>query len=188
VRALVYSMGVSLDGYVLGPDGLFDWATPDPDVFAYATDEVRGVGVHLMGRRLYEAMLYWEAAEREHDLDDAERQFAELWKALPKVVLSRTLTEVEGSNTTLATGSLTEVVERLRSESAEGVIAIGGGTLASQAAALGLVDEYRLRVCPVLAGGGTAYFPHDRRRTDLELLSTRAFDNGVVALRYRVRR
>lgn len=65
MRTLVYSMAVSLDGYVIGPDGLFDWATPDPDVFAYATDEVRGVGAHLMGRRLYEAMLYWESAERE---------------------------------------------------------------------------------------------------------------------------
>lgn len=188
MRALVYSLGVSLDGYVIGPDGLFDWATPDPDVFAYATDEVRGVGVHLMGRRLYEAMLYWESVEREHDLDDAEREFAELWKALPKVVLSRTLTEVEGSNTTLATESLPNLVEWMRRESDEGVIAIGGGTLGAQAVALGLVDEYRLRVCPVIVGGGTSYYPHVDGRQDLELLSTRAFDNGVVALRYSVRR
>ncbi len=66
-RRVTYSMSTSLDGYVVGPDGGFDWSAPDPEVFALATDEVRGVGVHLLGRRLYETMLYWETAEEDPD-------------------------------------------------------------------------------------------------------------------------
>ena len=65
MRRVTYSMSASLDGYIVGPDGGFDWSAPDPDVFRFWIDEIRGVGVHLMGRRLYETMLYWETAEQD---------------------------------------------------------------------------------------------------------------------------
>lgn len=64
MRSVTYSMGVSLDGYVVGPDGDFAWTPPDEEVFRFATNEIRGVGVHVLGRRLYETMLYWETAEQ----------------------------------------------------------------------------------------------------------------------------
>ncbi|MCK0173330.1 MULTISPECIES: dihydrofolate reductase family protein [Mycobacteriaceae] len=187
MRSVTYSLTVSLDGYTAGPDGGFDWGTPDPEVFRLATDEVRGVGVHLMGRRLYETMLYWEDAADGPALDDAEREFADLWNALPKVVFSSTLTAVRG-NARLAAGGVAEEIERCRAEPDDGDIAIGGPDLATQAAALGLIDEYRIRVCPVLLGGGTPFFDHHERRVNLDLVETRAFDSGVVYLRYRVRR
>ncbi len=158
MRSVTYSMGVSLDGYIVGPDGTFDWAPPDAEVFRFWIDEIRGVGVHLMGRRLYETMLYWETADQDPSLDDAELEWASLWKPLPKVVFSTTLSEVQG-HARLASGGLAAEIERLRAEPGEGEIAIGGATLAAQAAALDLIDEYRAMVYPVLVGGGIPFFP-----------------------------
>lgn len=185
MRAVTYSMGVSLDGFVVGPDGGFDWTTPSPEVFNHFLDELRGTDVQIMGRRLYETMLYWETAEQGHELDEAELEWAALWKALPKVVFSTTLTSVQG-NARLATGTLTEEIERLRAEPGEGAIAIGGADLAARAAAADLVDEYRPVVHPVLIGGGRPYFANDERRVGLELVETWSFDSGAVHLRYRV--
>jgi dihydrofolate reductase len=187
LRSVTYSMSASLDGYIAGPDGDFDWPGFDEEIFRFWIDEIREVGVHLMGRRLYETMLYWETADREQPLDGAELEWAALWKPLPKVVFSTTLSAVEG-NARLASGDLAEEIERLRAEPGEGEIAIGGATLAAEAAALDLIDEYRVMVYPVLVGGGIPFFPQRERRVDLELVETRAFTSRVVYLRYRVAR
>ena len=186
MRSVTYSMAVSLDGYIAGPDGKFDWSIPDEELMRFATDEDRQVGVQLMGRKLYETMLYWDTVDQA-SLDDSDLEWIAIWKPLPKVVFSTTLPEVQG-NARLASGSLAEEIERLRAEPGEGNIAIGGATLAAAAAALGLLDEYRARVYPVLVGGGIPFFPQRERRTDLELLETRAFSSGAVYLRYRVAR
>jgi dihydrofolate reductase len=171
MRSVTYSMAVSLDGYIAGPDGKFDWSIPDEELMRFATDETRQVGVQLMGRKLYETMLYWETVDRA-SLDDSDLEWIAIWNPLPKVVFSATLPAVQG-NARLASG---------------GDIAIGGATLAAEAAALGLIDEYRARVYPVLVGGGIPFFPQRGRRTDLELLETRTFSSAVVYLRYRVAR
>jgi dihydrofolate reductase len=187
MRSVTYSMGASLDGYIVGPDGRFDWTVPDADVFRFWIDDIREVGVHLMGRRLYETMLYWETADQEQSLDDSEVEWTALWKPLPKVVFSTTLSAVQG-NARLASGGLAEEIERLRAEPGKGDIAIGGATLAAEAAELGLIDEYRVRMYPVLVGGGIPYFPRNERRVALELVETRTFSSKVVYLRYRVAR
>ena len=187
MRKVTYSMSASLDGYIVGPDGGFDWGGPEPDVFRFWIDEIRQVGVHLLGRRLYETMLYWETAAEDPSLSEAELEWTALWNPLPKVVFSSTLSEVQG-NARLASGGLAEEIERLRAEPGEGDIAIGGATLAAQAAALDLIDEYQVMVYPVLVGGGIPFFARDERRVDLELLETRTFSSKVVYLRYRVTR
>ena len=187
MRNVTYSMGVSLDGYIAGPDGDFGWTAPDEEVFRFVTDEIRQVGVHLLGRKLYQTMLYWETAGQDRSLDDSELEWAAVWKPLPKVVFSTTLPAVQG-NARLASAGLAEEIARLRAGPAEGDIAIGGATLAAEAAALGLIDEYRARVYPVLAGGGIPFFPQRGRRVDLELAGTRTFSSRVVYLRYRVAR
>ncbi|WP_405833537.1 dihydrofolate reductase family protein [Streptomyces sp. NBC_00105] len=187
MRSVTYSMGVSLDGYIVGPDGGFDWTTPDEEVFRFWIDEIRGVGVHLMGRRLYETMLYWETADQDPSLGDPELEWASLWNPLPKVVFSTTLSAVEG-NARLVSGGLAEEIERLRAEPGEGDIAIGGATLAAEAAALDLIDEYQAVVHPVLVGGGIPFFARNERRVDLELVETRTFSSKFVYLRYRVAR
>ncbi len=187
MRNVTYAMGVSLDGYIVGPDGGFDWTAPDDDVFRFWLDDLRQVGVHLLGRRLYETMLYWETAEQEQTLNEAELEWAALWKALPKVVFSTTLSAVEGT-ARLASGTPAQEIERLRAEPGEGAIAIGGATLAAEVAAAGLIDEYRAMVHPVLVGGGIPFFPRSERRVDLELVETRTFNSRFVYLRYRVAR
>ncbi|WP_405652346.1 dihydrofolate reductase family protein [Streptomyces sp. RK9] len=187
MRSVTYSMGVSLDGYIVGPDGGFEWTEPDPEVFRFWIDEIRGVDVHLLGRRLYETMLYWETADQDPALDDAGREWAALWNPLPKVVFSTTLSAVRGQ-AVLASGSVAEEIERLRAEPGDGEIAIGGATLAAEAAAADLIDEYRTMVHPVLVGGGIPYFPRHERRVDLELVETRTFGSQVLYLRHRVRR
>ena len=101
MRMVTCSMGVSLDGYIVGPDGGFGWAAPDEEVFRFATDEVRQAGVHLLGRRLYETMLYWEKADQDPALTDLEREFAALWVSLPEVVFPRTLSAVEARTVSL---------------------------------------------------------------------------------------
>ncbi|THV34698.1 dihydrofolate reductase family protein [Glycomyces buryatensis] len=187
MRSVTYSMNVSLDGYIVGPDGGFDWSEPDEDVFRFWIDEIRTVGVHLLGRRLYETMLYWETADQDPSLGDAELEWTALWNPLPKVVFSRTLPAVQG-NARLASGTPAEEINRLRAESGAGDIAIGGATLAAEAAASDLIDEYRAIVYPVLVGGGIPFFPQRERRVDLELVETRTFNSGVVYLRHRVTR
>jgi dihydrofolate reductase len=192
-RKVTYSMSSSLDGYIVGPDGRFDWSAPDQDVFRFWIEEIREVDVHLMGRRLYETMLYWETADQDATLDDDSREWTALWKPLPKVVFSTTLSEVQGNARLVSggsdgSGSLAGEIERLRAEPGEGDIAIGGATLAAEADKLGLIDEYRVVVYPVLVGGGIPYFARNERRLDLELIETRTFNSKFVYLRYQVRR
>jgi dihydrofolate reductase len=187
MRSVIYSMGISLDGYIVGPEGDITAPPPDEEVWRLVTDEIREVGVHLMGRRLYETMLYWETADQDPSLDDSEIEWAAIWKPLPKVVFSTTLSAVQG-NARLASGGVAEEIERLRAERGEGDSAIGGASVAGEAAAVGLIDEYRARVYPVLVGGGIPYFPQRERRVDLELVETRTFNSSVVYLHYRVAR
>ncbi|MFD5315863.1 dihydrofolate reductase family protein [Streptomyces sp. NPDC127098] len=187
MRSVTYSMNVSLDGYIVGPDGTFDWGAPDEETFRSWIDEIRGVDVHLLGRRLYETMLYWEDPAQHPSLDDAQLEWAALWKALPKVVFSTTLSAVRGK-ARLASGGLAEEIARLRAEPGEGDIAIGGANLAAEAGESGLIDEYRVRVYPVLVGGGIPYYAQHERRADLELVETRTFNSRIVYLRYRVAR
>jgi dihydrofolate reductase len=187
MRPVTFTMSTSADGYIVGPDGEFAWTPIDEEFFRFATDQVRAVAVHLLGRRLYETMLYWETADHGPPGVESWREFAATWTAIPKVVFSRTLSTVQG-NARLATGGLAEEIGRLRAEPGDGEIAIGGATLAAEAAALDLIDEYRLRIHPVVVGGGIPYFARTERRADLELVESRVLSSGIVAVRYRVRR
>jgi dihydrofolate reductase len=183
--SVTYSMGVSLDGYIVGPDGGFDWTEPDPELFRFVTGQTRELAAYVMGRRLYETMLYWETADEDPSLDADGAAWAAVWKPLPKVVFSTTLSTLEG-NARLATGSLAEEIARLRAGPADGDIAIGGAALAGEAARLGLIDEYRPRVHPVLLGGGIPFYPQSERRVDLRLVESRTFGSQTVYSRYRV--
>jgi dihydrofolate reductase len=185
MRSVTYSMNVSLDGYIAGPDGSFDWTPPDEEVFRFWTDQTRGLAAYVMGRRLYETMLYWETADQNPSLDYDTVEWASVWRPLPKIVFSTTLSAVEG-NARLASGSLVEEIERLRGEPGDGDIGIGGATLAGEAAQLGLIDEFRPVITPVVVGGGIPFYPQRERRLDLELIESRTFSSRVVYLRYRV--
>ena len=181
---LIYSMNPSLDGYISGPDGTFDWSMPDEELHRFHNERVRALGGHLLGRRLYETMVYWETAQEDEAATDYMLEFAEIWKALPKVVFSKTLTEVVG-NTRLASGSIAEEAADLMKRTGRD-IAIGGAELAGSATKLGLVGEFSLFVNPVIAGGGKPLLPNLDEAIHLRLEETRTFAGGVVHLRYEV--
>jgi dihydrofolate reductase len=185
MRKLIYSMGVSLDGFIAGPDGEIDWSAPDEELHRVHNRQMRDVGTHLCGRRLYEAMTYWETAEENPSAPEYELDFARIWKDTPKIVFSKTLQKVEGDYT-LVRGDATEEVKKLK-ERTGGDLAVGGAGLASTFIELGLIDEYRLLVSPVVLGGGTPYFPTLQQRINLELIETQTFGSRVVYVRYGLR-
>jgi dihydrofolate reductase len=177
MRNVIFSMGVSLDGYIAGPGGEFDWAAPDDELHRFHNEQTRELGAHLCGRRLYETMVYWEHPDDGRGA--TEREFARFWQSLPKIVFSSTLDVVEG-NARLATGDPAEELASL-----EGDIAVGGAGLAATCIERGLVDEFRVFVNPVIVGGGTPFFPALDHRIDLELVETRTFGSRVTYARYR---
>jgi dihydrofolate reductase len=182
MRKVIYKMSVSLDGFIAGPDGEIDWSVPDEALFWFHNQQMLEIGTQLCGRRLYETMLYWEAVEENPSNTELELEFARTWKALPKIVFSKTLEEVEG-NYRLVRDGVAEEVAKLRKQPGKDV-AVGGAGLASALIKLGLVDEYRLFVSPVVLGGGTPYFPAVDEKINLELVETQTFGARVNYVRY----
>jgi dihydrofolate reductase len=182
---LIYSMGVSLDGFIAGPEGEIDWGGPDEELHRFHNEQTRGLDAHLLGRRLYETMRYWETAEENPSSAEYEIEFARMWNDLPKIVFSRTLERVEG-NARLVRDNAAEELTRLKEQEGKN-LAVGGAGLASAAAKLGLIDEYGLFVYPVVLGAGMPYFPALDERINLELVETRTFGSRVVYLRYQRR-
>jgi dihydrofolate reductase len=182
MRKVIYATGVSLDGFIAGPDGEIDWAAPDEELHRFHNEQTRELGAHFCGRRLYETMVFWETVHENPSAPEYVVEFARIWQALPKVVFSTTLEEVEG-NARLATDGVVEEVARLREQPGKD-LAVGGAGLAATFIELGLVDEFRLFVSPVVLGSGTPYFPALAKRIDLELVETRTFGSPVVYLRY----
>jgi len=183
MRTVIYSMSVSLDGFIAGPGGDIGFTAPDEEQFRFHVQQTREIGVELLGRGLYEAMLVWDSPQAPRSTAD-ELEFARIWNAIPKVVFSTTLEQVEG-NARLASDDVAAEVAKLREGPGEGVISVGGAGLASTLIKLDLIDEYRLFVQPVVLGDGTPYFPPLDRRIQLELLETRTFGSRVTYLRYR---
>lgn len=181
---LIYSMTMSVDGYVATAEGDIGWTEPSPDLHRFHNERVGRQDAQLLGRRLYEVMRYWEGIDESSDVPEFMREFAAIWEALPKYVFSRTLDAVEGTNTFLVRGDLEAEVGRLKRRHA--TIGVGGATLAAACMAHDLVDEFEVFVGPAVLGGGLAFFPSDGRRLDLDLIETRRFDE-IVYLRYRRR-
>ena len=183
MRKVIYSMGVSLDGFVAGPGGEIDWTAPDEDLHRFHNEQTRELGAHFCGRRLYEEMRYWDTVEENPSAAERELEFARVWKALPKIVFSKTLDTVEG-NATLARDGIADEVAGLKAQPGKD-LAVGGAGLAAAFTKLGLIDEYRLFVSPVVLGAGTPYFPALDERIELELVETKTFGSRVVYVRYR---
>lgn len=182
---LIYSMGVSADGFTADRMGDFSWAPPGPEQFAFHTELVGELGGMIMGRHLYEAMLVWETDPEMRSTPELA-EFADVWAPIPKVVFSRSLDRVEG-NARLAEASVAEEVARVMAATDRDV-EIGGPRLAWQAIEADLIDEHRMFRCPVAVGGGTPYWPPVPDIMALELLETRTFSGGIVYERYLRRR
>ena len=178
---LIYSMSVSVDGFIADREGAFGWSAPGEELFRFHTAQVRELGGFLCGRRLYETMLVWETDPSLRETE-AEAAFADAWCALPKVVFSRTLDSVQG-NARLAEGSVAQEAAAALGATDKDV-SIGGAGLAAAAIELGLVDDLRMFRNPVVVGGGTPFLPPVTEDVPLDLIETRTFGSRVIYERY----
>jgi dihydrofolate reductase len=179
---LIYSMGVSVDGFIADREGAFGWSVPTEEQFRFHIEQTRELGGFLCGRRLYETMLVWETDPSLRDTE-AEAEFADVWCALPKVVFSRTISSVQG-NARLAEASVGEEVASAL-DATDKDVGIGGAGLAAAAIELGLVDELRMFRNPVVVGGGTPFLPPVTEDVPLDLIETKTFGPRVIYERYR---
>ena len=181
---LVYSMNVSLDGYVADREGEFaSWAQPDEQVLAAINEETSAISTYLLGRRMYEMMAVWETDPDVIEQSPQSAQFAQIWQGADKVVYSRTLNAVHTSRTQLHFRFDPEEVAQIKAE-AEGNVTIDGPTLAAEAIRHSLVDRIDMLLCPVAVGNGLRFLPD--YRLDLALRHEQRFDNGMIQLRYDV--
>jgi dihydrofolate reductase len=178
---LIYSLSVSVDGFIADREGGFGWTVPSDELFRFHTERVHELGVCLLGRKLYETMLVWETDPSLRD-DEAGAKFADVWSAIPKVVFSRTLDSVQG-NARLAEASLAEEAAAAL-DATDKDVEIGGAGLAAAAIELGLVDELRIFRYPIVVGGGTPFLPPVTDHVPLELLETMTFGSRVIYERY----
>ena len=182
MRKLSYAMMVSLDGFVARPNGDLVWAVVDEELHLFVNDQQQEVDTYLCGRRLYEVMRYWETADQNPESTPFERQFAEIWQNMPKIVFSTTLDQVQ-VNTRLVRTNAVEEIQELKQQPGKNMD-VGGPTLAAALIKHNLIDEYGLFVQPVVLGEGIPFFPAQVTTLDLDLVETRSFQSGVVYLRY----
>lgn len=170
---LIFGMNQSLDGYV---DHMA--FGPGPVLFRHFIDEAEAQVGSIYGRRVYEIMRYWD--EDHPEWDSAEQDFAVAWRSQPKWVVSRSLDSV-GPNASLVGEDLEASVRALKAE-LQGEIEVAGPTLAGRLTELGLIDEYRIYLHPVVLGSGTPYFAG--ARPPLRLVAHDQIDEDVIRLRY----
>jgi dihydrofolate reductase len=179
---IVLWMQVSLDGYAEGPDGSFDWPVITPELQQHFVDELGGMDTFLYGRKIYEMMAsYWPIVEQIPSSTDGSIQFGKLWVPMPKLVFSKTLDKADW-NTRVVSDGIVDEVAKLKVDGKTAAL-FGGVDMAAEFLRLGLIDEYRLFVHPVVLGGGRRLFPVLDDRTQLKLVKSTRFDS-VVHLHY----
>jgi dihydrofolate reductase len=183
MRKVIFAMLVSLDGFIETASGDLGWSYPDAELHQHFNDQERDLDLLLYGRRLYETMAaFWPTADEDPSATEVEKEYARIWRVKPKVVFSRTLTQV-GWNSSLFKGDIASEVNRLKHLPGK-AMSVGGAELASAFMQLGLIDEYQLYLHPVILGGGKPMFRPLHNRIDLQLVETRPFNQGVFLLRY----
>ncbi|KOV78234.1 deaminase [Streptomyces sp. NRRL WC-3618] len=176
-------MSVSLDGYFEGPHREIDWHMVDDELHRYFNQRIKAMGAFLSGRLTHQLMAdFWPTADSDPDSPEVVREFAGIWRDMPKYVFSRTLEHADW-NATVVREVVPEDIRALK-EQAGGDLAVGGAELAAEFMRLDLIDEFHLCVHPVLIGRGRPLFLEADRLTRLRHAETRTFGNGVVLLRY----
>jgi dihydrofolate reductase len=178
MRSLIVFNHVSLDGYFVDKKGDMRWAhKQDPEWNEFVAGNARGGGVLLFGRVTYEMMAsYWPTPMAAQN----SPAVAEHMNNLQKVVFSRTLDKASWNNTKLVKGDLATEVRKLKQESGQGLVIMGSGTIVSQLAQEGLIDEFQIVVCPIAIGSGRTLFEGVTEKLSLKLTKSRTFGNGNV--------
>lgn len=181
---VVFSMIVTLDGFIEDREGSIGFTTPSDDLHRYFNDSARETGVHLLGRRIYGMMEpYWPDLAANPSGEEISDDFARVWVETPRIVFSTTLEEV-GPGCELRREIDPDEIRRLRNE--HDMVNVAGPDLASNLAALGLIDEVELAIAPMVLGGGKPMFGPGFDGARLEPAGSTSFDSGELVLRYRV--
>ncbi|WP_033322078.1 dihydrofolate reductase family protein [Streptomyces yerevanensis] len=185
MRKITLSLSVSLDGYFAGPNGELDWHLVDDEVHRYFNERIKPMGGFLHGRVMHQLMVdYWPTADKDPSAAEPVREFAAIYRDMPKIVYSRTLEPGPADwNTTVVREVVPEEVRALK-EQPGGDLGVGGAGIAAEFRRLDLIDEYLLYVVPVILGRGRPLFPEADVTTQLRLAETHTFGNGLVLLRY----
>lgn len=187
MRKIIYWIHTSIDGFINGPGGAFDWPLMGPELSAYSSELNDRTDTFLYGRIVFEGMVsYWPTADQVSDHPHA-LEFAEVWRRTPKIVVSNTLKESEWATRVIDGNSLAEKITALKQEPGKGLLLTGGNGLAASLTELGLIDEYHVAVHPVLLTGGTPLMSTVKNRINFRLLETRTADDAVVIHRYEAR-
>jgi dihydrofolate reductase len=187
MRKLIVFNNVTLDGYFAGVGGDFSWAhsaNKDEEFDAFVADNASGGGELLFGRITYELMAsYWPTPMAiENDPIVAEGM-----NSMPKVVFSRTLEKVSWNNTKLVKGDIASAIRNMKEEPGMGMAILGSGSIVSQLASSGLIDEYQVVLNPVVLGEGRTMFDGIKEKLNLKLTKTQTFSSGKVFLCYEPR-
>jgi dihydrofolate reductase len=183
MKKIVLWMSISVDGYFEGPDRDLNWHLVDDELHQDFNDRLATMSAFLDGRITYELMAdFWPTADQDPSSSAPMAEFAGIWRDMPKIVYSRTLERADW-NATVVREVVADDVHRLKAGPG-GDLALGGADLAATFRRLDLIDEYRLYVHPVILGAGRPLFPASGQPTELRLVDTQRFGNGVVALHY----
>lgn len=185
MRKIVYWVHTSIDGHIAGPGGAFDWPSLGPELYGYSEAINEGVDTLLYGRVVWEMMAaYWPTADADPaTTDEHARVFAPFWRRTPKVVISRTL-EKTAWDAQVIGKNLAEEVQELKRRPGGDILLTGGAEAAASLTELGLLDDYRIVVHPVVLGGGRRLFAQPEARIGMRLTDSRTFDAQTVLLRY----
>ncbi|GII03425.1 dihydrofolate reductase family protein [Planobispora takensis] len=183
MRKVIYWVHTSIDGHIEGPDGEFDWPAVGPELSAYSIALQEEVDTFLYGRKVWEMMAgFWPHVESLSE-DPHDLAFAPIWRATPKIVFSRTLERADWGARVIGEDIAGELAA-LKRQPGRGLLLNGGSALAAALTELGLIDDYRVVVHPVVLGGGKPLLAAPGKRVGLRLVETRTFDSRAVMLRY----
>jgi dihydrofolate reductase len=181
MRKLFISNFVSLDGYLAGSNGELDWHKVDKEFHDYAENMLESVDIILFGRITYQMMAaYWPA---DHAVTN-DPIIAGKMNSLPKIVFSKTLESADWENTTVVKEDLKEAVLKLKEQPGKDIVILGSGSIVSAFTQMGIIDEYRILINPVILGAGKLHFTGDINRKLLKLTDVRRFASGLVMLTY----
>jgi dihydrofolate reductase len=185
MRKMVWLVNTTLDGFTAGLEGDLNWTIVDDEVWDHTTTIFDAADTTLFGRVTFEGFqAYWPTVPGSPNATPRTTRFARWIDGVEKVVVSKTLGEVGWNNTKVIGANLEEEVRQLKAQPGRDIVVMGSPVLARALIDLGLIDEFRVNVNPVLIGAGLALAPRLEARTDLQLLSTKPFQAGVVELRY----
>ncbi len=176
---------VTLDGFFEGPYRELDWHVVDEEFNEYANDLLSKVDGILFGRVTYQLMAdYWPAAATNPSTSKSDLEIADKMNNLPKIVFSKTLQQVGWNNSRLVNDNIAEEISKMKQQPGKDMVIFGSGSIVSTFMQLGLIDEYRIIVNPVVLGNGKPLFKGINDKLNLKLLKTRVFGSGVVILYY----